>query len=471
MFLTMIKLTQNTQLFLDDVMIAGSRNIRREIQTPEKHPDNPMIVREHPWEKNAVQVYGTVLPNEESGGFHCWYFASEQRDPDDVPWLTEEEKKSPNGTPPKPKKFYKICYAESEDGIHWRKSMLNAIDYPLYDEHNILIDDLHSACVHYEPHDPDEERRYKILGGRKIGFSRDGIHWNIQPFNASGKNDTGSSVARWKGEYMAFIRNQEEFPPDWPLVRTVALSTSTDFLDWTTKRTVFNTDEKDGFPWTQPYGMSVFPYGEVLIGIPWLIHLDRIEETEYHHKYNNRVGDMSTQLTVSRDGRNWERVADRVEFLKATEGAWDSSRVWPATRTFCRDGRVQFYYTGTDSRHGEGLGEIGIGLATLPEDRFVAVCQDNPAEAAELETPPLELPEGELLVNFEGEGLAVGLSDGKGNPISGFEAGSSRMEPRDQIRWTVRWGSRTLANIDRARPVSLLFSLGSSKLYSFRVTG
>ncbi|MEX0977808.1 MAG: hypothetical protein WDZ48_03095, partial [Pirellulales bacterium] len=56
-----LDLSPGPQLFLDDHWIAAKENIRRRIEQPQKHPRNPLIVREHPWEKRFIQLYGTVL--------------------------------------------------------------------------------------------------------------------------------------------------------------------------------------------------------------------------------------------------------------------------------------------------------------------------------------------------------------------------------------------------------------------------
>lgn len=462
----MIELSTEPQLFLDDHLIVRSSGLARVIEQPVKHPANPLLVGEYPWEARAVQSYGNVLFDTERDCFRFWYFVAEERDPADVPWEVPGEARQ------KPKRIYNICYAESADGIAWERRMADAIDFPPYASHNILISDMHSICVLDEPDDPVPGRRYKALGGKKLAFSADGIRWETRLNEAVGKNDTGSSVVRWRGEYLAYVRQQASCPPDWPLVRAVGLSTSADFASWTPKETVLQTDEADGYPFTQPYGLTVWPRGDVLIGVLWMIVLDRVEEEVGGWKWNNRVGDIRVELVTSRDGRNWERVASRSQVLAPTPGAWDQARVYPATSLLAHAGKVWLYYTGTEKRHGKGHGTTGIGLATWEEDRFVALAPAEGADAAEFQTPVLQRPEGmELVVNADSGdgGLAVEVRDESGVPAPGFEFDESALVPVDALRCRVRWGERSLAEASRGS--ALAFRIGrGARLYGFQLS-
>lgn len=86
-----IRISRHPQLFLDNYLVARTTNLRRDMKQPSKHPQNPLIKQDFPWEKRMIQVYGTVLFDEASASFRCWYLASE----------------SPDATPE-----YYVCYAE-----------------------------------------------------------------------------------------------------------------------------------------------------------------------------------------------------------------------------------------------------------------------------------------------------------------------------------------------------------------------
>ena len=446
-----IAISRGPQLFLDDYLVARTANLKRRMQQPKRHPANPLLVQEFPWEKRTIQLYGTVMFDPHAGKFRCWYLASS--DPDAAP-------------------EYYICYAESPDGIRWKKPMVGAAGLLGYERHNVVVPGGHGICVLRTPHDPDPGTRYKGLGGDMLAFSADGINWSMERFKAAGKNDTGSSVVFWKGEYLAYVRNQHP-DPDWPgVMRAVALSTSTDFKSWTPKKTIFLSDQRDGYPWVQPYGLEVTAYGDQLIGLLPLLHLDRKQG-------NNSLGDMKIQLVAGRDGRSWTRVADRATFMEHTPSVenrtWDSEYIFPATTMFVKDDLVHVYYTGYDSRHGDGIvARKGIGLATLPADRFVALVPSPGGTEGVLETMPLSLPGGELLVNARVPpgGLEVELLDQRGNVPEGFGRKQCRLLAHDPLRYRVVWESegntRPIGQAPLKTP-ALRFVLRKGELYAFQV--
>ncbi|MEX2172537.1 MAG: C45 family autoproteolytic acyltransferase/hydrolase [Pirellulales bacterium] len=454
-----IKLSGQPQLFLDDHLVATSTNLERRVEQPAKHPDNPVMVQDLPWEKRLIATYGTVLYDEESGKFRCWYTAGEHKDgiPD-----------TPDGTVTAE---YFICYAESDDGIHWQKPLVSQEKFGLHDQHNIVIPTGHGFCVLPSPDASDPNKRYLGVGGAIFGFSPDGISWDTKNWrDAVGKNDTSSCVIRWNDEYLAYVRYQVK-DPAWPgVMRGVGLCSSSDFEHWTPKELILTTDEKDGYPWTQPYGIAVTPYGDQLIGILSLLHLDRIEG-------NNSLGDEDTQLIVSRDGRNWSRVGQRTPFLAPSPGTWDQGRIHaPATSMLVKDDVVYIYYSASDNRHGSGSwGVAGIGLATLPADRFVALQREDSDAGGVLETRLLEVSGNSLLVNASAEetDLQVELLDDAGQVIPGFDRDSSRLITHDKLRFRVVWErdgkQHTLGDAAKNQPLALRFVLGDGALYAFQI--
>ena len=454
-----IVLSHHPQLLLDDHLVATSTNLARQINRPVKHPANPLIVQDMPWEKRLVSIYGTVLYDQSLEKFRCWYTAGEFRD--GIPDV-------PDG--PVTAEYY-ICYAESDDGILWNKPLVSRERFGLHDQHNIVVPGGHGFCVLPEPHDPAPERRYKGAGGAIFGFSPDGIHWKTHNWRDTvRKNDTSTSVIRWRDEYLAFVRYQVD-EPKWPgVMRGIGLCTSKDFRTWTPKEEIFTTDEQDGYPWTQPYGLAVTPYGDQLLGILWMIRLDEVEG-------NNSLGDEDTELVVSRDGRNWQRVADRARFLEPSPGGWDKGRIHaPATQMFVKDDVVHIYYSSTNTRHGSGdWGKPGIGLATLPADRFVALRQRDSNSEAVLETRPLRFDGSALLVNADvqpGE-LQVELLDKDGQVLTGFNREACRLTKHDKLRQRVSWvqkeNQKTIDHAAGFQPVALRFILKGGALYAFQV--
>jgi hypothetical protein len=444
-----VLLGHHPQIFLDDELVSATTNLLRKIHPLQKHSANPVLVQEHPWEKRILEIYGTVLFDPARGKFRCWYLGNEYKDgiPD-------------NPEHPRTAEYY-TCYAESQDGVVWNKPLGGTEPFGNHPRHNIVIPNTHGFCVLPTPEDPDPERKYKGAGGAVFGTSPDGIQWTLTSWReAIGKNDTSTCLIHWKGQYLAFVRAQVP-DPQWPgVMRGIGLSVSTDFQNWSPKETVLTTDAMDGYPWTQPYGISVAPYGDVLIGFLWLLHLDEKEG-------NNKLGTMDVQLVASRDGRNWTRVGERETFLAPSPGEWDRGGVFPGTSLIVRDDVVSIYYTGVDTRHGEGWGKTSVGLATLPADRFVGWEQIEKDSPGVMTTKTFKAESGQLLVNAQAEpgDLTVEVLDPKGVPIPGFGAQESRLTRHDDLRYEVTWD---VGAPPTNTPISLRFVLTGGQLFSFQ---
>jgi hypothetical protein len=450
------ELSQGPQLFLDNALIGQETNCARIRNSPTKHPSNPIIIQEHPWEKRILEIYGTVLFDPGMERYRCWYLGNEFKDgiPD-------------NPEHPRTAEYY-TCYAESEDGLHWTKPFVGREPFGLHKRHNIVIPNTHGFCVLPTPDDPDPMKKFKGAGGAVFGFSPDGLNWALRTWReAVGKNDTSTCLVRWKGEYLAFVRAQVE-DPDWPgVMRGIGLSTSADFVEWTPKETILTTDEEDGYPWTQPYGISVAPYGDVLVGILWLLHLDP-------EPGNNKLGYMDTQLVTSRDGRNWSRVADRQSFIAPSPDSWDRGGVFPGTTLIVKDNQIRIYYTGVSRRHGEGWGETAIGLATLPADRFVGIAPEDSSEPAIVETRLIFSDGSKLLINAEvgEEDVQVELVDRDGSILPGYGRGKTRLARADPLRYRVSWVGEGTApektDIPMNTPIRIRFIVKAGRLFAFQ---
>ena len=347
-------------MFLDDHLIVEMKNLKRDFKQPTKHPENPLLKPDQPWERRMIELYGTVLFDDEMQKFRCWYLASE----------------SGAGQPE-----YYICHAESKDGIHWEKPHVGSEPFGPYERHNIVIPGGHGISVIKDADEADPKRRYKAAGGDIFATSPDGIQWAIENNRyAVHKNDTCSSLVCWKDEFLYYVRNQEPetgnsvFDPKtgktWTgTMRGVGLSTSSDFHKWAEKRSIFRTDERDGFPWVQPHALCVTAYGDVLIGLLPIMHIIPEEG-------NNIMGTIDVQMMVSRDGRDWQRVADRNVFMPADKPAPKGKRNWdarfhPGANMLVRDDLVYIYYFGTNLLFGESNwqdGTLRFGGAARPAE-------------------------------------------------------------------------------------------------------
>lgn len=303
-------------LFLDLHDVTRIENMYRRVHQPKRHPANPVLKGENPWEQMA-SLYGTVLYDPEEERFRMWYLTGPS-----APNMIRVRGRKALGN------ITLLGYATSGDGIHWEKPTLGQLDVEGSKENN-LIDLGRTNCegfaVLYDERDPDPSRRYKgfywehggvdvfvrhddgrLLWGQGegdgmwISFSPDGIHWTNAPENPViplGSDTTQSLIWDPKiGKYVAFGR----FGAGG---RKVARAESDDALHFSEPKLVLECDERDE-EMTQLYGCPIDLYEGIYLGMAWV--------------YREGVdGTIDTSLATSRDGIHWGRTLDRQTFLPA----------------------------------------------------------------------------------------------------------------------------------------------------------
>jgi hypothetical protein len=206
-----VEIGSEKQLFLDDELVAERSRISNFVRRPEKHPQNPILVADRPWETatdDGIELdTQATLYDEEAGLFKMWYLPA--------PW--------PGGGRP-------WCYAVSQNGSDWQKPDLGLMEYRGSTRNSIVrvLDtqrDLTYTNVVRTPHDPDPQRLYKTMGelengpvanrfgGAAVAFSPDGLNWTDWPGNPvipHGPNLADAPTIfgwdPWKRKYAAYPR-------------------------------------------------------------------------------------------------------------------------------------------------------------------------------------------------------------------------------------------------------------------------
>jgi len=393
------------QLFLDDAKILHVDGLQRVVNPPRRHPDNPLIVPDEPWER-ACSIYGTAMYDEAMNRFRLWYLIS-PADRDLQPISMDGYERPPHST--------LVGYAESDDGITWNKPNLGQFPYDGSRKNN-LIDigkyNVEGVSVLFDPRDPEPSRRWKALfwdhgsggwelvdGGPRtidgpldgiwVAFSPDGIHWTNYENNPviAGYSDTNQCVVYDPkiDRYVAFGR--------FGFGRRLARSESKDFIHWSPPQLVLECDAADGTA-TQIYGSGTVLYEGVYLSMLW-IYREGID------------GTIDTQLATSRDGIRWTRVGDRATWLSlGPEDSWEGGMARSAERIIVRGDELWIYYVGVHGAHVgpkfktvERKHKPSIGLLTTRRDGFVSF--DAGQEPGSLVTRPFKLPAGRLHLNAD----------------------------------------------------------------------
>jgi len=463
------------QLFLDDYLLASMSHVRRVIEPARKHPANPLIWPSEEWEQKVAIVYGSII--HDGGKYRMWY-------------------KSGIG----------VAYAESDDGIRWVKPEL---DFVVVDgrKTNILFRADPTGKVEqfpyfYEPfgvhkdeREPDPARRYKLgflsldrnyqgpnegryhKGQRRglgVAGSPDGLRWTLL------ESWTTEAICDGPAHWMYDPRLEKyvlygraiQTPPEiqaawskydwyrkWHVGRAVARVESADFLNWNLTRpasapVVLTPDTQDP-PGTEIYSMMVFPYESVYMGLVQ-VFLARPDASW-----------LDVQLAVSRDGVRFTRVGDRAAFIALGDvGEWDRFNLSLANNPPLQVGdELRFYYGGRLYRHGpyagpdRGVSRGGIGLATIPRDRFAALV--GSFDGGEVVTRPLKLTGRRLHLNAKADfgNVTLEVLDADGQTIA-----VSKPIERDSLDIPVEWQEGALPGGDV--PIRLRIKLQNARLYA-----
>lgn len=418
------------QLFIDDVAIESLDGVRRTLHAVRKHPKNPLLVPEKPWEGRSVLLYGHVMrdPDPASDKLRMWYLA----------WGKHVGQPS----------F--ICLAESADGIRWERPVLNLHEFQGSTANNIVMPGWSQVSFAYDPADPDPARRYKALlrsNGTRGFVSPDGLRWSEAGVRLEQAYD--STTMHWDPVGRKWVAMVKIFKDG---KRARGYAESNDFLHWSDTYFMATVDEHDA-PGDEMYALAMFHYETVYLGLLRM--------------YHTATDKVDIQLATSRNGKRWTRPT-RAPFIPTghAKGAWDfANNAVPSNSPLRVGDELWFYYSGRSTLHNEKPNDGAIGLATLRVDGFVSM--DAAAEGS-LTTRPLVLDGKRLYLNADATGgeIRVEMLDAGGEVLSGFALNRATPIGEDRVRHPVSWEG------DPALPegtVRLRFHLKRARLYAFWV--
>lgn len=467
----------DAQLFIDRTLVQRDHHVSYTLHEGTQHPANPLMQVDHPWEGWRLELYGTVLYDNEEQCYKMWYLAS------DGVGQGEE---------------YHTCYATSKDGITWEKPLIGPIKAPDGSPTNIVAR-VHLASVRKDNTDPDPARRYKMLahintpkaegGGAHVFSSPDGLNWTqlTDSWCIRASDVLTGYYDRRRAHYVAFPKLVTKTRGH--VRRCFGLSTSTDFLNWSEPYYVFSPDIRDDagslgrieasrslldvpddptLMRTEFYGIGAYQAESCTIAFPWVFTINN------NARYGNHEGPSEIQLAVSRDLKTWERPFRTPVITPGPPGAWNNGFITTPAEAILVGDEVRLYYSASNFTHGnpaiyraENTGRLEkftgkIGLVSWPGDRFVSV--DGQGEGGLLETVPLRGTGNRLELNFvtqPGGSLKVTLCDAAGTPM-----GTSLPLTGDELRATVTFEGLALEKLLQ-EPVMLRFHLQDASLYSF----
>ena len=454
---------RNRCLFVDDYHVSEIKGLTRNLHAVEKHPANPVIRPDRPWEGDGVAAGNSSLYDPCEKLFKIWYLAAGR-----------------------------ICYATSTDGLHWEKPDLGLVEYEGSAKNNIVNG---SGCqiVHgdddFGPVPP--EQKFRTVGwshekGQLVQTSPDGLNWADGPsLELVGVGDVfvcGKTTRPLSGDdprglpgypcregmsrYLASCRwcmpvGRFDGSSDIrPTRRVLALFRSDDFRYWYDPIRILTPDDLDDEMAHERieaaladgslkhdckedrrcefYTMYIVPYEDIYLGL--MLVFDAAYEFHRVDK-NNQAGPSHVQLVASRDLVNWQRLGDRKPFIgRGAEGEFDWALAVYSCMPIVKDGKLWFFYDGCCTTHAGSrdeaylkellsrikAGELpalgSVGLATLRRDGFVSL--DGGRDPGYVLTKAFDWPaSGKLRVNVDASGgeVRICVCQPDGTPYPGYE--------------------------------------------------
>ena len=477
----------------DDVSVPFTSNLQLTMHPPQKYHGNPVLPLGELGEPDEWQhrYYGTVLRHD--GKFKMWYIA-----------CAKEAFLSPTFRPGQDfdARGLRYAYAESDDGIRWRKPKLGLVEFRGSRDNNLIL--VPNGFVGYHTlvlHDPDEKdatRRFKMLAlvmefgeeyktpwGKNRAYvplySADGLSWRVaeevldpaDPKAFSSKVQLvvgveGSGLYKWKGLYYLTGQGGPR-GASAPYERHIQVFRSPDLIHWSETQTMgyarqgqfrrpnhFSPADNE----QTHEGVSSWNRGNVLLGITGFWH-GATEWSRVTHDFGFIISNDGVHYrepvpdfifaAIGEDGRDWDEAG--LSQGQGFENVGDKTYIWYGQmdqREGTRTGRPW-------GRHG------GIGLLTLDRDRFGSLAVRNPAEPGSCITAEIESRGPlRLWVNADGAAadsfLRVELLDYAERPIPKYSGERAATVKTSGLRVPVSWsGSEQVTGVSGPFKIKITF--------------
>jgi hypothetical protein len=450
---------QATLLAVDDYALPLRRNLCYYLSTPTVRPE-PVLTpsRDDPTAPDHVasHFYGTVL--QEGGRFRMWYYGL--------------------GWDPEPPKLREgpICYAESEDGLHFTKPDLGQLEVKGSRHNNALglpETMTEGAFVIRDDDDPDPARRYKMVYenfpahrrfmSARMATSPDGVHWTPGPDGPINEGVEPCSFYKHNGLYIT----NAQFAPSGvsegghAAGRQGVVCLSPDFDHWLQESGESFTLPEPQDPAVRgidkPYqqvhlGVAPVSLGNVLVGLYCIWHALPKEGDWFGA--GTTYGDWG--LVVSNDGQHFREPVKGHVFLDHRASPPSAPPPVAFQTILCQGNGILTVGDETRIYHGRWVNAAQdehyyaeIALATLPRDRWGALGLYPKASEGTLWSAPVRLPEGgcRLSLNADGaRGITVEVADERFGLIpefSGPNAGTAAPESGFEV--PVTWPQADLS--------------------------
>jgi hypothetical protein len=408
--------------------------------------------------------------------------------------------------------------AESEDGIHWRPSALPNIrpgGTKVAPNHIFTVPSASGGPIYIDPIAADGYR-FKVFcterggpnarktsvseesffnkelrqdlglrpseGEHIVAVSADGLHWQMHPTLRWG----WPAHPTWHPEspitcfYSSAIQQHVLITrPGWGDRRQV-VRTSPNLVAWSDPALLWEPDPLDP-PQSHFYGMPVFPYEGLYVGMLWTGHFASSQRLE---RFNQMQGTVDSQLAYSFDGLRFQRGL-RQPFVPLNEPGLQGSGIIYPTCLVQTERELRIYSAASRILHGHYMDRPGaeiqrsprragekptcaVTMHTLRIDGFMYLA--SLGNWASFISKPMILNAPALSLNVLaplGE-VAYQICDMESRPVEGFTfADCVPFRQGDALNWSMAWRSRSLTEL-MGKVIRLEFKLRNARLYALR---
>lgn len=398
-----LRIGTGPQVFFDNYIIEDWSGLQRKFQGFQM-AEKPFFTREKPWEEPCGPVDGVLLHGED-GIYRLWYEVPFETagTPGDERILHSDSGEQLFADKKNRHRYEYVCYAESEDGIHWIRPALDI--YPEFGAgNNVVLKGpecrTNGLTIIYNPEDGNQRYTTLFQGPKSVflSCSEDGKHWSEPEEVIKYYNDTGIGILKKPdGGWRLYGRNSV-YAGNWQ--RRIAVYDSPDLRHWDKPANIMIPENTND----EYYGLKPYRYGDFYIGLlMWL--------------YSTQSSTLDCEWVFSRDGINWKRTGCKALSIGEI-GRFDAYRSVYGQYLEVDGDTIKTLYAGCQARHNAPLEQkdFSLAIATMRRDGFCWLdsCDANFTEqrvlTAKYEDHADVRPEGHLLTRpfiFEGNRLEI----------------------------------------------------------------
>lgn len=465
-----IHLHDQREFFVDDYLVSSTHGLEYRLGAPMAAGD--VIVFDAPWEGKWSGEYVSIIHD---GPVYRMYY----RGTNALRAVGDDDLRGQIA-----------CYAESTDGIHWRKPYLRLYEVNGSLDNNAILPPLNpynsghnfSVLLDDRPGVPSAER-FKAVGGVGKGsneakkpaglyryVSGDGIHWKLYsetPLLEEYALDSLNVLAWVPAEdtYAIYFR------PGGTAERTIARTVSKNFMHWSKPSEM----SFGGTPRENLYTNATqfyFRAPQLLISMPMRFAPDRrvLSEAQLHHAGINPLmwpGVSDAVIMTSRGGDRYERKF-MESFVRPglEDGNWAARSNMPSVGVVATGPTEMSFYVS----RGYGTEKNRLERMTLRLDGFASL-RAGYWEGYAL-TKPVILDGAIFSVNLSTSSvgfLKVTICGEDGREIPGFGETDAQELSGDRIDLPVKWKSgKSVADLT-GMTVRIKFTLRDADLYSIDI--